>query len=135
MVELRWSPTEKTAARSAFEAAFARELAALRHKVELILQGSPEGAEICAVRDFMNERMPEVDRKYDYRCSVLVDVFGRLVVEGWLHLDECTALDGAELALIRDRSALWRLRPGVCHGACGARSSVSVLASPVLKAW
>jgi len=107
---LSWSSAEKKIARTAFDAALERERAALRHEVESILQSSPDSAEIWRVRDYLNEKAREIDAKYDYRYSVLIDVFALLVAQGWLTLDELTGLHSEKLGLIQGASAHWGKR-------------------------
>jgi hypothetical protein len=108
--ELHWSPTEKKAARTAFDAALRRELAAIRSHVESMLNDSDDIAQVWVVRDYLNEVTREFDRKYDYRYSVLIAVFARLVAEGWLSLDELADLDRSKMDFIREQSAAWGSR-------------------------
>ena len=107
---LSWSSAEKKIARTAFDAALERERAAVRHEVESILQSSPDSAEIWRVRDYLNEKAREIDTKYDYRYSVLIDVFAQLIAQGWLTVDELVGLHSEKLQLIKQASAYWGKR-------------------------
>ena len=82
----------------------------MRHEVESILQSSPDSAEIWRVRDYLNEKAREIDAKYDYRYSVLIDVFAQLIANGWLNVDELAGLHSEKLHLIRQASAYWGKR-------------------------
>jgi len=108
MFDLKWSPGEKKAAHVAFEAALSRERAAIRRDIEAMLRDSNDQTEIWVIRDFLNGRVYELDQKYDFRYSVLVGVFARLMAEGWLSLEDLAGLDLAKRELIRERSAAWR---------------------------
>ena len=107
MLDLKWSPGEKKAAHAAFEAALSRERAAIRREIEAMLRDSDDGAGIWKVRDFLNAKAREIDRKYDFRYSVLIGVFGRLLAEGWLTLDDIGGLDSSKRELIREHSTVW----------------------------
>ncbi len=47
-----------------------------------MLERSAASVEVWQVHDFLSEKRDEVDRKYDYRYSVLISMFGRLLHEG-----------------------------------------------------
>ena len=88
-----WSPSEKKIARAAFDFAYKREMAAAKREVETMLRGSPDPHDIWRVHDYLSEKRREINQKYDYRYSMLMLVFGRLLSEGWI-----TELDLAGLA-------------------------------------
>lgn len=79
-----------------------------RRDIEAMLRDSNDQAEIWVIRDFLNGKARELDQKYDFRYSVLVGVFARLMAEGWLTLEDLAGLDLAKRELIRERSAAWR---------------------------
>ena len=108
MQDLHWSQFEKTVARAAFDVALAREVAAIRREVEALLQRSADAAEIWSVHDFLSEKRREVERKYDYRYSVLISVFGRLLHEGWIRETDLAGLSAEKLELIQRSAASWR---------------------------
>jgi hypothetical protein len=89
--DFTWSPSQKKAARAAFDLAVARELKAIRQHAETMLKDNKEDRVIWKLEEYLYEKRREIDQKYDYRYSVLMLVFPRLVHEGWLALDE---LDG-----------------------------------------
>ena len=95
MREFTWSATEKKAARTAFDLALARETSATRQQAEAMLRNSSDDRVIWRLHDYLDEKRREVDQKYDYRYSVLMMVFPRLVSEGWLKLEELAGI-GAE---------------------------------------
>ncbi len=67
-----------------FDDAFARECQAIKHEVEARLRQSTNPRDIWLVHDYLSGKRGEVDRKYDYRYSVLIGVFGTLLREGWI---------------------------------------------------
>jgi hypothetical protein len=84
MNEIKWSKTEKVVARRAFDTAYQRECEALARKLKEIIATVREPADIWRIHDSMTEQRKGIDEKYDYRYSVLVFVFARLLKEGWL---------------------------------------------------
>jgi hypothetical protein len=107
MLELKWSASEKSAAHAAFESARSRERLAIRRHVEVLLHETIDGNEIWAIRDYLNDKARELDKKYDFRYSVLISVFARLLAEGWLTMEDLRDLDNAKCKLIREHSAAW----------------------------
>lgn len=106
--DLRWSHAEKTIARVAFDTALAREKAATRKRVEAILAESDAPDQIWEVYELLSAKSREFDEKYDYRYSVLIWVFRRLVNEGWLTQSDLTGLATEKLSLILDDVAAVR---------------------------
>ena len=100
MREFTWSAIEKKAARAAFDLALARELKATRQKAEAILRNSSDDQEIWRLHDYLDEKRREIDQKYDYRYSVLMLVFPRLVSEGWLNVDELAGIGTEKVDVI-----------------------------------
>jgi hypothetical protein len=99
--EFSWLPSEKKAARADFEGAFKRECEAIRHEVEVRLKRSKDPSEIWRVHDYLTAKRDEMDRKYDYRYSILIGVFGRLLRKGWIAERDLSALRGDKVEAIK----------------------------------
>ena len=82
--ELHWSHKEKGVARAAFDSALARENTSIRREVENMLQRSSGPGAVWDILEFLRTKQREMEWKYDYRYSVLVGVFTRLLAEGWI---------------------------------------------------
>ncbi|UIE37971.1 hypothetical protein [Leptodesmis sichuanensis] len=95
-----WSKTEKKIAQAAFEQAYQREIAALIQQVREGAGAIASLEDLWQLHDFLSARRHEIDGKYDYRYSVLIFVFSRLIREGWLHLDELAGLAPDKLTKI-----------------------------------
>jgi hypothetical protein len=108
MREFTWSPSEKKAARIAFDLAHSRELKAARLKAEAIMQSSGDDRVIWRLHDFLSDKRREIDEKYDYRYSVLMFVFLRLVSEGWLKVEELAGIGAEKVQVIESLMDLRR---------------------------
>jgi hypothetical protein len=106
MREFTWSAAEKKAARAAFDLALARELKSIRQEAETMLRESPDDRVIWRVHDYLSGRRREIDGKYDYRYSVLMHVFPRLVAEGWLKTEELAGIGSPKVDVIYKLVAL-----------------------------
>jgi hypothetical protein len=82
--DVPWTPSEKKVARKAFDQAFERQCAAIKAEVEKMLAQAAAPSGIWRVHDCLSEHRRKVDALYDYRYSVLLDVFGTLLRDGWL---------------------------------------------------
>ena len=100
-------PAEKKAARAAFDAAFARECATIRHEVEAMLKRSPDPTEIWRVHDYLSKKRRQIDQKYNYRYSVLTSVLGHLLAEGWVTETEIATLKPERIEKIKRSASAW----------------------------
>ena len=99
--ELHWSHKEKAVARAAFDSALVRENAGIRREVETMLQRSSEPSAVWDILEFLATKQREIERKYDYRYSVLTGVFARLLAEGWVTEKDLVGLGADKLEDIR----------------------------------
>ncbi len=106
MQEFTWLQTQKKVARAAFDLALANELKAIRREAEAILRNSPDDRAVWRVHDYLSGKRREIDQKYDYRYSVLMLVFSRLVSEGWLTLDDLSGIGTEKVDVIRNVMSL-----------------------------
>ena len=101
MRDFTWSATQKKAARAAFDLALAREFKAIRQEAEAMLRNSTDDRIIWRLHDYLDTKRREIDQKYDYRYSVLMLVFPRLVSEGWLNVNELAGIGTEKVEVIR----------------------------------
>jgi hypothetical protein len=79
-------------ARKAFDAAYERECAAIAAKLREMTAAIEEPRDIWLIHDFLSRRRREIDHKYDYRYSVLIEVFARLIREGRINMADLAGL-------------------------------------------
>jgi len=101
MASDEWPKSEKTIARRAFDLAYERECAALADEVRHMANRMASPDDVWEIHDFLGSKRKEIDEKYDYRYSVLIFVFARLLGEGRLEESELAGLSDDKLAKIQ----------------------------------
>ena len=79
------------------------------HSVTLLsspLARIEEPSELWDLESWLTERRREIDRRYDYRYSILPLVFAQLLRDGRLTEDDLRGLGQEKLDLIRRASAI-----------------------------
>jgi Photoprotection regulator fluorescence recovery protein len=77
-----WSNTEKILARQAYDRAYERECTEILGKLRGMLSGMEDPKEIWKIDDYLRKHRRDMDSKYDYRYSILIIVFGKLMRDG-----------------------------------------------------
>ena len=103
--DLRWSQAEKVIARKAFELALEREFASVMDEFNQMMLKVKEAPDLWDIEHYLTERRKGIDRKYDYRYSVLPQVFGCLIRDGRLKEEELQGLGEDKLDYIRQIAA------------------------------
>ena len=88
----RWSKSDKKIARELFELAKKRDYEDLLKLIQLKSQNFITPQSIWDLKDFLNFKAKEFDQKYDYRYSILDDVFAKLILENLLNLNDLKLL-------------------------------------------
>ena len=96
-----WSRSEKTIARTAFDAALGRELHEVIQEAKKMASQIQQSSDLWDLEHYLTERRKEIDRKYDYRYSQLTHVLRRLLYEKRLREDELRGLREDKLEPIR----------------------------------
>ena len=81
-----YTKSEKKAAKELFELARQRDYKRLQKEIEQYKCDTPES--IWDLRDFLNSKAKEFDAKYDYRYSVLDEVFIGFILDELLFINE-----------------------------------------------
>ncbi len=96
-----WSGSEKAVARKAFEKALRAELDEVSRKTKDKIAKIKEPSDLWQLEDYLTRRRHEIDRKYDFRYSVLCHVFGVLLHERRLTESDLQGLSEEKLETIR----------------------------------
>jgi hypothetical protein len=97
----KWSHTEKTIARQAFERALGQELQAVIDEVKKRAARIEQPSDRWKLERYLTQKRQEIDRKYDYRYSVLPIVFTTLLREGRITEEDLRDLRQEKLDFIR----------------------------------
>jgi hypothetical protein len=106
MRELKWSAAEKAVARRAFDLALGREMETVIREAKDRAAKTEEPSQLWDLERWLTQRRQEIDRSYDYRYSVLLRVFARLLREGLLHEADLHGLGQDKLDRIRRVASL-----------------------------
>jgi hypothetical protein len=101
MNDIKWSKTEKSVARRAFEAAYQKECAAITAKLKEMIATASEPADLWRIHDYLTKQLKRIEEKYDYRYSVLILLFALLLKEGWLDEAELQGLQEDKIEKIK----------------------------------
>jgi hypothetical protein len=106
MDELKWSHAEKIVARRAFDKALGNELEALIQEAKSRAGAIKDAPDLWNLERWLTERRREIDRRYDYRYSILPLVFACLLRDGKLTEDDLNGLEQEKLDLFRRAAAV-----------------------------
>ena len=98
---LKWSHAEKQIARKAFELALDREFQSVIQRAKDMASKIEQPADLWELEHYLTQSRRKIDRTFDYRYSVLIDVFGRLIRERRLSEKELQGLGQEKLKSIR----------------------------------
>ncbi len=96
-----WTKTEKHIAREAFDKAYRREYESIRKEVIRMVNEKTDLNEIWSVGNFLSKQRKMLDWKYDYRYSKLIGVFGILLSQGWVTMEDLKELSSEKLESIQ----------------------------------
>lgn len=82
--EMKWSKAEKEAARRTFDGAYRKECRSIAVKIKKMAAAVSEPEDLWRIHDVLTKERRKTDEKYDYRYSVHLFVFARLLGEGWI---------------------------------------------------
>ena len=94
MWDLKWSAAEKKIARTVFDEALEKALGAAMAGFKARAAAVSTPAEMWEVEDYLRDTRLEIGQTFDYRYSVLLEVFAILIRQG--HLDEAALLGLSE---------------------------------------
>jgi hypothetical protein len=105
---LKWSDTEKALARKAFEHALQQDLEATIQQAKKMAGRIEQPSDLWDLERYLTDRRKEIDRQYDYRYSVLLNVFAGLIQKGRLREQDLQGLSEEKLRHIHQMAQAWR---------------------------
>jgi len=100
----KWSKREKKIARKAFDKAYQREMEIIKKEILNRLNKMKSVDQIWDLHDFLSAKRNNMADKYDYRYSMLITVFGKLLAEGYISEEDLCGLDDEKLTSIKNIS-------------------------------
>jgi hypothetical protein len=100
MHDMKWSPSEKAVARRAFDQALNTELRELIRETKNTAARIEQASELWKLETWLTQRRLDIERKYDYRYSVLPLVFAALLKQGFISENDLHGLDAEKIKLI-----------------------------------
>ena len=94
---MEWSKKEKEIARHAYRTAYERECTSIALNTRKMAERINDPSDLWKIHDFLTIKREETDRKYDYRYSILLSLFARLVYEGWIKEEDLRGLSDEKL--------------------------------------
>jgi hypothetical protein len=101
MRDWKWSQQEKAAARTVFNLALSRELDSVMRETKERAARITEASDLWELERWLGERRRQIDELFDYRYSVLLRVFARLLRAGQISEDDLNGLAPDKLDEIR----------------------------------
>jgi len=101
MRDLRWSPAEKAIARKVYESALQQELEAVVREAKEMAAKIEQVGDAWDLEYYLTKRRQEIYRQYDYRYSVLPEVFGNLIRKGRVREEDLRGLGDDKLDYIQ----------------------------------
>jgi hypothetical protein len=99
--DLKWSPSEKKVARSAFDEALGIALAKVLTEFKAKANAVAMPSEMWEIEDYLRGQRRDINELFDYRYSQLPLVFARLVREGYLDESRLAGLSEEKRQIIR----------------------------------
>ena len=99
--DLKWSTEEKKIAREVFNKAYKNEMRQTQEEVYEKVKRFRKENDVWELHDFLSQKRKEVDEKYDYRYSVLIHVFARLMREGFITEEDLKGLSEDKVLKIK----------------------------------
>jgi hypothetical protein len=100
MREWKWSDTEKAAARRAFDLVLHAELEAVIRETKARAARIFKIDDVWKLEHWLGKRRREIDDKFDYRYSVLPEVFAVMISKGQLRLEQLHGIAPEKLEAI-----------------------------------
>lgn len=99
--DIKWSAQEKKIARAAFEKAYKQEMLQIQNFIAEKVRSFKDENEVWKLHDYLTEKRREIDEKYDYRYSMLIYVFSRLIRDELIGWEDLQGLSAEKISFIQ----------------------------------
>ena len=80
----------------------------IRQELTDRISSSKTPADIWALHNYLTRRRDIIDRRYDYRYSVLIRVFASLIHDGYLELQDLQGLSADKIEILKRMVDEWQ---------------------------
>ena len=106
MFDIHWSKAEKKLAQQVFDAALEAELAEIVEDFKTRAAATADIEGVWAIQEYLGRKRRDLAQKYDYRYSQLLHVFGRLLREGRIRMEQLGGLSEEKREIIQRIASL-----------------------------
>jgi hypothetical protein len=99
--DFKWSTRDKKIARAAYEKAYKAEMRQIHEAVYKKVKDFRDENDVWRLHDYLTRKRREIDKKYDYRYTVLILVFARLLREGHIVEKDLEGLSQDKISKIK----------------------------------
>lgn len=103
-----WSKQEKAIAHQAYKAAFNRECATVLKEVQRMTGECDDPSSLWEIHDYLRKKLKKIEQKYDFRYSVIISVFARLICDGWLTKEDLAGIDEDKVQRIAEIAEFYK---------------------------
>ena len=100
MNDTKWTKKEKFIAHEAFHKAYKKECMSIIENLKNMIDEISCPEDLWKVRDYLSKTLNNIERRYDFRYSVLILVFAQLMKDGWIEENELIGLSEDKISKI-----------------------------------
>ena len=100
MNDTKWTKKEKLIAREAFHKAYKSECMSIADNLKNMINEVSCPDDLWEVRNYLSKTLKNIEKKYDFRYSVLILVLAQLMQDGWIEKNELIGLSEDKISKI-----------------------------------
>ena len=105
MDDIKWTKKEKSIARKAFDKAFEKECVSITDNIKNMISEVSCPEDLWKIRDSLSKTLRNIEKKYDFRYSILILVLAQLIKDEWIEENDLIGLDEYKISKIVDLAA------------------------------
>jgi hypothetical protein len=102
MDDIKWTKKEKSIARKAFDKAFEKECLSITDNIKNMINEVSCPEDLWKIRDYLSKTLRNIEKKYDFRYSILILVLAQLIRDEWIEENDLIGLDEYKISKIVD---------------------------------
>jgi hypothetical protein len=98
--DTKWTKKEKLIAREAFHKAYKSECMWIADNLKNMVNEVSCPDDLWEVRNYLSKTLKNIEKKYDFRYSILILVLAQLMKDGWIEENELIGLSEDKISKI-----------------------------------